>query len=96
MIKIRLKRMGAKKRPYYRIVVADVRTRPQGKYIEQIGIYHPLQDVVEVKKDIALKWLNNGAQVTPTVKNILSKCGVIKEFHAQKQAEKESHLAAKN
>ena len=81
-VKIRLKRMGAKKAPYYRIVAADARAKRDGRFIEQLGTYDPRQNpaAVTVKREEVLKWLNNGAQPTDTVKNILSKEGIIKEF----------------
>lgn len=86
-VKIRLKRMGAKKAPFYRIVVADSRSPRDGKFIENIGTYNPLTTPAEIKVDeeLALKWLSNGAIPTDTVKNILSKSGVMEKFHNQKQ-----------
>lgn len=69
MVKIRLKRMGAHKKPFYRVVVADSRTPRNGKFIEEIGTYNPLTDPAEIKIDneAAQKWLANGAQPTETV-----------------------------
>lgn len=86
-VKIRLKRMGAKKAPFYRIVVADSRSPRDGKFIENIGTYNPLTTPAEIKVDeeLALKWLSNGAIPTDTVKNILSKSGIMEKFHNQKQ-----------
>lgn len=80
MVKIRLKRMGAHKRPFYRVVVADSRTPRNGKFIEEIGTYDPLKDPAEIKIDneAAQKWLNNGAQPTDTVRALLKKSGAIK------------------
>ena len=68
-VKMRLKRMGAKKRPFYRIVVADSRSPRDGRFIEEVGYYNPIENpaVVKVDKEIALKWLNNGATPTDTV-----------------------------
>ena len=85
-VKIRLKRMGAKKRPFYRIVVADSRFPRDGRFIEEIGYYNPIENptVVKVDKDLALKWLKEGATPTDTVRDILSKEGVLKEFHESK------------
>lgn len=82
--------MGAKKRPFYRIVVADSRSPRDGRFIEQIGYYNPIEEpaVIKVDKDLAIKWLNNGATPTDTVRNILSKEGVLKEFHEAKMASK--------
>ena len=86
-VKIRLKRMGAKKAPFYRIVVADSRSPRDGKVIEQVGTYNPLTNPAEIKvdEDLAIKWLGNGAIPTDTVKNILSKAGVIEKYHNMRQ-----------
>lgn len=86
-VKIRLKRMGAKKAPFYRIVVADSRSPRDGRFIEKLGYYNPLKSPAEivVDEEITLKWLNNGAIPTDTVKNLLSKAGVMKKFHDSKQ-----------
>ena len=85
-VKIRLRRMGAKKRPFYRIVVADSRYPRDGRFIEEIGTYNPIVDPAEVKldKEKAMNWLKNGATPTDTVRDILSKEGVMKEFHESK------------
>jgi len=79
--------MGAKKAPFYRIVVADSRSPRDGAFIETIGTYNPLTTPAEIKVDeeLTLKWLNNGAIPTDTVRNILSKAGIMKKFHDQKQ-----------
>ena len=79
-VKIRLKRIGAKKTPFYRVVVADERSPRDGKFIEEIGYYNPLTDPIEVKIDAekATKWLNNGAQPTETVRTLLKKSEIIK------------------
>lgn len=86
-VKIRLKRMGAKKAPFYRIVVADSRSPRDGKFIEKVGTYNPLTTPAEINVDeeLALKWLKNGAIPTDTVKNILSKAGIMEKFHNEKQ-----------
>ncbi len=78
-VKIRLKRMGAKKSPFYRVVVADSRYPRDGRFIEEIGIYNPLVDpaLVNIDSEKALKWLKNGAQPTDTVKFLLKKTGVV-------------------
>jgi len=78
-VKIRLRRMGAKKAPFYRIVVADSRYPRDGRFIEEIGTYNPLTDPAEVKVDSekAIQWIKNGAQLTDTVKALLKKNGVI-------------------
>ncbi|MBD3949196.1 30S ribosomal protein S16 [Tuanshanicoccus lijuaniae] len=85
-VKIRLKRMGAKKKPFYRIVVADSRSPRDGRIIEQIGIYNPLTEpaTLDVKEELALKWLGNGAQPSDTVRSLLSKAGIMKKFHESK------------
>ncbi|MBR2685993.1 MAG: 30S ribosomal protein S16 [Erysipelotrichaceae bacterium] len=91
-VKLRLKRMGAKKAPFYRIVAADSRYPRDGRFIESIGYYDPTREPAEVKvdKELALKWLNNGAQPSDTVRNILSKQGVMKEFNDAKHAAKKN------
>ncbi|MFZ5975906.1 MAG: 30S ribosomal protein S16 [Bacillota bacterium] len=78
-VRIRLKRMGAKKRPFYRIVVADSRAPRDGKYIEEIGYYNPMTEPSELKIDgeKAQKWINNGAQPSDTVRALLKKNGTI-------------------
>ncbi len=78
-VKIRLRRMGAKKAPFYRIVVADSRYPRGGRFIEEIGYYDPTKEpsVVSVDAEAAKKWLGNGAQPTDTVKGILKKEGVL-------------------
>lgn len=78
-VKMRLKRMGAKKSPFYRVVVADSRYPRDGRFIEEIGTYNPIAEPSEVNIDTekALKWLKNGAQPTDTVKSLLKKTGVI-------------------
>ena len=84
-VKIRLKRMGAKKRPYYRLVVADSRAKRDGNVIESIGTYAPIEtNKYNVNKEAALDWLKKGAQPTDTAKNILSEVGVMEEFHKSK------------
>ena len=78
-VKIRLKRIGAKKNPYYRVVVADSRSPRDGKFIEEIGTYDPMAEPASVKIDAekANAWLKNGAQPTETVKSLFVKSGVI-------------------
>ena len=83
--KIRLKRMGSKKRPYYRLVVADSRARRDGNVIESIGTYMPLEAVkYNVNNEAALKWLKEGAQPTDTVKSLFTKLGINQKFDALK------------
>lgn len=78
-VKIRMRRMGAKKVPFYRIVVADSRAPRDGRCIEEIGYYNPLVEPVELKVDVekAKKWLANGAQPSETVRSLLKKSGVL-------------------
>lgn len=79
MVKIRLRRMGAKKAPFYRIVVADSRYPRDGRFIEEIGYYNPVAEptVLKVDSEKAKKWIENGAQPTDTVKALLKKANVI-------------------
>ncbi len=81
-VKLRLKRMGAKKRAFYRIVAADARSPRDGRFIDTIGTYNPITVPHEIKVDEekALKWLNNGAVPTDTVRNLLSQTGVMKKY----------------
>ena len=85
-VKIRLKRMGSKKNPFYRVVVADSRSPRDGRFIETVGTYNPLveENQVTLKEDRVLAWLADGAQPSDTVRNILSKEGVLKKFHDSK------------
>ena len=79
MVKIRLRRMGAKKNPFYRIVVADSRRARDGRFIEEIGSYNPLTDPAELKVDVerAQYWIKNGAQPTDTARALLKKAGAL-------------------
>ena len=79
MVKIRLRRMGAKKAPYYRVVVADARSPRDGRCIEEIGTYNPLTNPATVTIDVekAQTWIKNGAQPTDTVRGLLKKAGVL-------------------
>ena len=85
-VKLRLTRMGKKKQPTYRVVAIDSRTKRDGEYIELIGTYNPLTTPAEIKlnEELALAWLNKGAIPTDTVKNLLSKEGIMKKFHDSK------------
>ena len=89
-VKLRLKRMGTKKRPFYRIVAADSRNKRDGKVIEEVGYYNPIMEPAEIKVDeeLALKWLGNGAIPTKTVRDLLSKNGVMEKFHNSKMTKK--------
>ena len=79
-VKIRLRRMGAKKAPFYRVIVADSRDPRDGKFVEEIGYYNPLTEPAEIKIDAekAEAWLKNGAPPTETVKALLKKSGIVK------------------
>ena len=89
-VKLRLKRMGSKQKPFYRIVAADARSPRDGKFIETIGTYNPIKgkDVVTIDEEKALKWLNNGAIPTDTVRNILSSNGTMKKYADSKSKKK--------
>lgn len=80
MVKLRLTRMGAKKAPFYRVVVADSRYPRDGRFIEEVGYYNPVSDPVEIKIDgeKVTKWIQNGAQPTDTVRALLKKQNIIK------------------
>ncbi|QAT43160.1 30S ribosomal protein S16 [Aminipila luticellarii] len=79
MVKIRLKRMGANKKPFYRVVVADSRAPRDGKFIEEVGTYNPLTDpaTINIDGEKVKTWLGNGAQPTETVRALLKKSGII-------------------
>lgn len=85
-VKIRLTRMGSKKKPFYRINVADSRAPRDGRFIETVGTYNPLvaENQVTLKEDRIMDWLSKGAQPSDTVRNILSKAGVMTKFHESK------------
>ena len=80
MVKIRLKRMGAHKKPFYRVVVADSRSPRDGRFIEEIGYYNPMTEpaTINIDEEKAKKWLGNGAQPTETVKKLFKNSGIIK------------------
>ena len=83
-VKLRLTRMGAKKRPTYRIVASDSRQKRDGEYLELVGTYNPIADETKINEEVALKWLNNGALPTDTVKNLFSKAGIMKKYAESK------------
>ena len=89
-VKIRLTRMGSKKKPFYRINVADSRAPRDGRFIETVGTYNPLvtENQVTLKEDRILEWLGNGAQPSDTVRNILSKAGIRQKLHEAKYSKK--------
>ncbi len=86
MVKLRLRRLGKKGQPFYRIVAADSRSPRDGRFIEEIGTYNPVKAdaPVELNHEAALKWLKAGAQPSDTVRSILSREGVMKAFHESK------------
>lgn len=86
-VKLRLTRMGSKRNPYYRIVVADSRSPRDGRIIEQIGSYNPVSkedENITLDEDKAMQWLKDGAKPSDTVRNILSRKGVMEKFHNEK------------
>lgn len=87
--RIRLMRLGAKKRPFYRVVVADARSPRDGRFIESIGKYHPLADpsLIEIDEERALHWLRVGAQPSEPVRNLLVKTGIWERFEAERRGE---------
>lgn len=96
-VKLRLRRMGKKKQPAYKVVAADSRSPRDGKFIEAIGLYNPKTNpaTVEIKEDRALYWLGVGAQPTDTVKNILTNQGIILKQELTKKGLSEEQVSAK-
>ena len=90
MVKIRLNRMGAKRQPFYRIVVADSRSPRDGRFIEIVGNYDPTKNpaIVNVDESKVIAWIKNGAQPTDTVRSLLSKKGIMKKIHEERKAAK--------
>lgn len=82
-VKIRLRRMGSKRKPFYRVVVADSRSPRDGRFISEVGYYNPLTDPIQLKlkDDEILDWLQKGAQPSDTVRSLLSKEGIMKKYH---------------
>ena len=85
-VKIRMRRMGSKRKPFYRLVVADSRMPRDGRFIEEVGFYNPLSDTDSVKLDEekVFAWLQKGAQPSDTVRSLLSKAGLMKKYHEAK------------
>lgn len=85
-VKIRLKRMGAKKAPFYRLVVAESRSPRDGRFVEEIGTYNPLTEPaqVNINEERAMQWLQNGAQPSDTVRHLFRQAGLMKKFHESK------------
>lgn len=90
MVKIRLKRLGRKKRPFYRIVVTDIRNRRDGKPIEELGFYNPLSKELKLNKESALQWISKGAQPSDTVKRLIDKAPETGELIVLDIAKKET------
>ncbi len=95
-VKLRLRRMGKKKQPIYKVVAADSRSPRDGKFLEAIGLYNPLTNpsTIDIKEDRALYWLNAGAQPTDTVKSLLRKKGIILKRELLKKGISEDKLEA--
>lgn len=87
-VRIRLTRLGSRHKPVYRIVASDSRRPRDGQYIELIGTYNPAVDEVKVNEEVALKWLNQGALPTDTVRNIFSKKGIMTKYSESKKGNK--------
>ncbi|MBD3375713.1 30S ribosomal protein S16 [candidate division KSB1 bacterium] len=94
-VKLRLRRMGRKKQPFYRIVAIDSRSRRDGKYIEKVGHYNPLPEQFDlvIDKEKAMKWLNQGAELSDTVKNLFSHQGIMMEWDMQQRGLDEEQIA---
>ena len=100
MVRIRLRRMGAKKRPFYRVVVTDQRNARDGRFIEIIGKYHPMDDpsVIDIDEDKALAWLDKGAQPSDSVRKLLEIQGIWQKYPGagtSKQAKRAANKVAK-
>jgi small subunit ribosomal protein S16 len=94
-VRIRLKRLGAKKRPFYRVVVADQRSPRDGRFIENIGRYQPMDDpsVIEIDEERALHWLRVGAQPSNTVRVLMTKVGIWERFTSEKKDAKSARAS---
>ena len=88
MVKIRLNRMGAKRQPFYRIVVSDSRSPRDGRFIEIVGNYDPTKNpaIVNIDEEKVISWIKNGAQPTDTVRSLLSKQGILKKIHEERKS----------
>ncbi|HJE15446.1 MAG TPA: 30S ribosomal protein S16 [Lapidilactobacillus dextrinicus] len=82
-VKIRMRRMGSKRKPFYRLVVADSRSPRDGRFIEEVGYYNPISNPEQLKlnEEVILDWLQKGAQPSDTVRNLLSSQGIMKKYH---------------
>ena len=96
-VKIRLRRMGSLKRPFYRLVAADSRFQRDGRFLETIGYYDPMEKPyrLQVDREKAMQWLNKGAQMTETVKSLLRKEGIVQEFNLKKTSAQSSTKSEK-
>lgn len=96
-VKIRLKRMGSKKRPFYRIVATDSRNRRDGRFIETLGYYNPLTDPpdVNIKEDLVLGWMQRGAVLTENTESLLRRLGTMKKWSLMKQGVPADQLDAR-
>jgi small subunit ribosomal protein S16 len=96
-VRIRLRRLGAKKRPFYRVVVADQRSPRDGRFIEAIGKYHPLEDpsLIEIDEERALEWLKKGAQPSEAVQTLMTKVGIWEKFEADRPVAANKRTAQK-
>jgi small subunit ribosomal protein S16 len=85
MVKIRLKRIGSKRNASYRVIVSDSRNAPTGQFIEELGYYNPTTEPAEytINEEKALKWLDNGAKPSSTVRSLLKEAGILAKFHGQ-------------
>ena len=92
-VKIRLKRMGSKKRPFYRVVVADSRAPISGRIIESIGTYNPISEPkeIEIDDELALKWMHEGAKPSDTVRKLFSDRGLMEKYHNEKIENKKNN-----
>ena len=87
-VKLRLTRMGSKKKPTYRIVASDSRVKRDGKYLELVGTYNPISKETKINEEVALKWLSTGAIPTDTVRDLFKKQGIMEKFHNSKKENK--------
>lgn len=86
-VKIRMKRMGSKLKPFYRVVVADSRAPRDGRFIQEVGFYNPLKEnELKLDEEVIMDWLKKGAQPSDTVRNLLQKQGIMKKFHEFKMS----------
>lgn len=95
MVKLRLKRIGKSKQPFYRIVATNSRVKRDGEYIELVGTYNPITADLKINKEIALKWLQVGAQPTDTVRSLLSKAKIMEAFHQLKHSNRKNDVTNK-